>query len=50
MNWGEPLFERTKRAQIETMRAFVTAGWGVSVVPQMACAAKDDGGAVRFAR
>jgi len=27
-----------RSAQIETMRAFVAAGWGVSVVPQMACA------------
>ncbi len=37
-----------RSAQIETMRAFVAAGWGVSVVPQMACAATDDGGAVRY--
>lgn len=38
-----------RSAQIETMRAFVAAGWGVSVVPQMACAAaKEDGGAVRY--
>lgn len=39
-----------RSAQIETMRAFVAAGWGVSVVPQMACpaAGADDGGAVRY--
>ena len=27
-----------RSAQIETVRAFVAAGWGVSVVPEMACA------------
>lgn len=38
-----------RSAQIETMRAFVAAGWGVSVVPQMACpVAEADGGAVRY--
>ncbi|MFH1499557.1 MAG: LysR substrate-binding domain-containing protein [Verrucomicrobiota bacterium] len=29
-----------RSAQIETVRAFVAAGWGVSVVPRMACPAK----------
>ncbi len=29
-----------RSAQIETVRAFVAAGWGVSVVPAMACPAK----------
>ncbi len=28
-----------RSAQIETVRAFVAAGWGVSVVPEMACPA-----------
>ena len=31
-----------RSAQIETMRAFVAAGWGVSVVPQMACQAQPE--------
>lgn len=40
-----------RSAQIETVRAFVAAGWGVSVVPEMACAdaVTDEGaGAVRY--
>jgi LysR family transcriptional regulator, hydrogen peroxide-inducible genes activator len=38
-----------RSAQIETMRAFVAAGWGVSVVPQMAVqGTAGDGGAVRY--
>jgi LysR family transcriptional regulator, hydrogen peroxide-inducible genes activator len=38
-----------RSAQIETMRAFVAAGWGVSVVPQMAVqGAAGDGGAVCY--
>ncbi len=38
-----------RSAQIETVRAFVAAGWGVSVVPKMACPAKGaDGGAVCY--
>lgn len=38
-----------RSAQIETMRAFVAAGWGVSVVPKMAIPeADEDRGAVRY--
>lgn len=40
-----------RSAQIETVRAFVAAGWGVSVVPEMACAGageKAEGGEVRY--
>jgi Transcriptional regulator len=45
-----------RSAQIETVRAFVAAGWGVSVVPEMACAkaagagrgANKEAGAVRY--
>jgi len=33
-----------RSAQIETVRAFVAAGWGVSVVPEMACAEADGSG------
>lgn len=32
-----------RSAQIETVRAFVAAGWGVSVVPEMACPAERAG-------
>ncbi len=38
-----------RSAQIETVRAFVAAGWGVSVVPEMACpAGAGDDGAVCY--
>ena len=33
-----------RSAQIETVRAFVAAGWGVSVVPEMACTEADGSG------